>query len=199
MSAATAQLNFQLCTFPNAVGCSNRSSSLMWLDWSFHQASHCWLHGTLGSSGSTQPHGSKGRLTLVTTAGTAQPSPAVPEQMPCAALCPCGKLDTGTSRAGSARCCSGVPGLLCWLWVWHHHPWDVLGGWIPLYAQDDPSDLSEGHSHPHWNYSLGYFPSHPDTSFPWRNEGTHSDRSLFPFLNWPSTASSAPLVCTHRR
>lgn len=92
MSAATAQLNFQLCTFPNAVGCSNRSSSLMWLDWSFHQASHCWLHGTLGSSGSTQPHGSKGRLTLVTTAGTAQPSPDVPEQMPCAALCPCGKL-----------------------------------------------------------------------------------------------------------
>lgn len=71
----------------------------MWLDWSFNQASHCWLFGTLESSDSTQSHCRKGGLTLVTAAGT-----AVPQQVPCAALCPCreAELDTVTSRAG--RC-----------------------------------------------------------------------------------------------
>lgn len=180
------------------MGCSNRSWTSMWLHWSFNQASHCWLYGTFESSGSTQPHCRKGGLTLVTAAGTAQPSQAQLCLSRCHVLpsVPAGKLCWTLSppELAGARCSSGVSGLICWLSL--TSPALRCPGWVNYSSthRTTPLDLSEGLSHPQWNYPPCYFPSHHDTSFPWRNEGIHSEWQIsLPSLNWPSTASSAPL------
>lgn len=124
---------------------------------------------------------------------TAKPSLAVPEQEPHAALCPCREavLDTVTSRAGRCqvlpwcfRACLLAPSLTsaslrC-------------AGWLNSLSTHrmTPQDLSEGHFHPQQNYSVLF--SLPSWHLISLKEYTVSDRSL-PSLNWPSTASSAPL------
>lgn len=128
---------------------------------------------------------------------TAKPSPAVPEQVTRAVLCPCREavLDTVTSRAGRCQ-------VLLWCFRAHLLALSLTSsslrcpGWVnsPSIHRTTLLDLSEGLSHPQWNYPPCYFPSHHDTSFPWRNEGIHSEWQISPpSLNWPSTASSAPL------
>lgn len=174
------------------MGCSNRSWSSMWLDWSFNQASHCWLYGTFESSGSTQPHCRKGGLTLVTAAGTAQPSQAQLCLSRCHVLpsVPAGKLCWTLSppELAGARCSSGVSGLICWLWVWHHQPWGILGEWITPLPTGRPHWISVKASLIHNGITLRViFPPIMTPHFPeGMKEYTVSDRSLFPLWTDPA-------------
>lgn len=159
------------------MGCSNRSWSLMWLDWSFNQASPRWLYGTLESSGSTQPHCRKGGLTLGAAAGTGATCCPLSLQGSCAGHCPLLSWQCQVLLCCS-RACLLAPSLTS-------APLRCPGGVnSPSTHRTTPLDLSEGHSHPQWDYSLCYFPSHHDTSFPWRNTQWVTD--LFPLWTDPA-------------